>query len=130
MNYERINRPKKTWGIIELRSKPGHFHTGYVGYNWRAKEEGNPAERMEIGVNVIITGDVQFDGMSRGHSAANFQCHFRGHEDVTYDFAMSGALDLIQLLAAEKMSVEDGYIRGQWTIAKQGMSMFLKPASV
>lgn len=128
MKYERIKLPKqKTWGIATHHSDPDHFHTGYVGYDWRHSDPGEPKDRMEMGVNVVITGDLQFDGMSRGHSAANFQCHFRGHEKVEYDFGMSGTLELVQLLAAGKMEVVDGYIRGRWTIAKQGMSMFLKP---
>jgi hypothetical protein len=41
---------------------------------------------------------------------------------------MSGTVDLLLLLQADDhFHIVDGYIRGTWTFAKQGESIFLKP---
>ncbi len=130
MKIDKVKGPK-SWGVIALPDKPGHYHTGYVGQwangNWRSSAGRKPEECMVIGENVVITHDFKIDSMSRGRSAANFSGHFRGHEEVSYEFGMQGTMQLIELLQSGAFWIVDGYIVGRWTFAKQGSSMFLKP---
>lgn len=142
MQIEPITFRSKSWGIIETPFLPGHFHTGYEkewGYGfdpavlggrsiWDLERQyGRPNTLMQIGKNVIITGAFRIDGFSRGRSAANFHGHFKGHEKVAYDVSMDGTAELLDVIQDGKYPVNDGYIEGRYTFAKNGQSIFLKP---
>lgn len=143
MQCEIIHLPKqKTWGVVDHPFFPGHFYTGYDrmwehtdGVNYAAwhdlhhVQQDRPDQHMEAGRNVIITGDLAIDSMSRGRSAANFKGHFYGHSKVPYEFGMSGILDLLKLIQDGAIYPVKGYLSGRWTFAKQGSNMFLKPYS-
>jgi hypothetical protein len=130
MQVKIVTLPKqKSWGLIEYPGRPGEFYTGYDSY-WPDHELnhtlGSPKKSMQMGKNVVITGDFKVNSMSRGRSAATFSGTFRG-SDFEYDFGMQGMVELMQLIQSDKFGIVDGYISGVWTLAKQGTSIFLKP---
>lgn len=122
----------KSWGIIPLPHRPGHFHTGYEA-KWEDdhygmfKTYGSPDQQMNIGQNAIIEGLFRIDDSTRGRSAANFLGHFHGNGLVSYRLSMEGTQTLWELVQDGRFPITDGYIDGKWTFAKQGMNIFLKP---
>jgi hypothetical protein len=123
MQIKLIEVPKqKTWALHDSGDHLGHFATGFIGYNHAADDADE-----DLGRNAIITGDFHIDGMSRGRSAANFNGHFRGHEEAGYQLGMAGMADLLLLIQSGTFRIVDGYISGRWTFAKQGQSVFLMP---
>lgn len=134
MVVERYSFKSKTWGVVQI---PGteEFHTGYehewswsLGNIWDfARAHGTPSSRMEIGTNVIFRQrPFKVDGWSRGRSAANFHGKFQG-SDVQYELSMDGTGALWDFVLSGAFPIVGGYIIGDWTFAKQGQSIFLKP---
>ena len=128
-----INKKQKAWGVVEHPRRPGHYHTGWDGsfeYDWKNPHTTRPKDHMTPCENVIITGDLKYNAMSRGHSAATFHATFRGHDDFEYELGMNGTLLVLQALQEGRLKIVDGYISGKWTIAKQGQTIFLMPYGV
>ena len=131
MKTEVVTSKKKmTWGYVKHPKHDGHFYTGYSEPYYYGGTL-NPKANMHVGENVVITGEFKITSMGRGRSAAYFGGSFRHHDDVNYDVSMSGMFEYIQMLQeCQDIDNEDGYVLSEWTFAKQGQQIFLKPLRV
>jgi hypothetical protein len=139
MRVEPVKFKSKAWGVTPLPGIPGHYFTGYE-HEWGnyttgtlnryeyARQHGTPSEQMRIGENVIFRdADFRIDTSRRGRSAANFIGHFRNSDMVPYVLSMDGTGDLFTAIQTGRFPLIDGYVRGDWTIVKQGQNIFLRP---
>lgn len=133
MKTELVAFKSKSWGIVAMPNHPGHFYTGYDN-SWDrgaafASNQGlgAPKTLMQIGTNAIIDEPFQIKGFSRGRSAANFSGEFKSYPGFSYELGMEGVNDVIAKIQSGEFAIEDGYIVGRWTFAKQGQSFFLRP---
>lgn len=131
---ESITFKSKTWGVIPMPDGSGEFFTGWQGqwgystqgWDWQ-KQHGEPHDCMLIGQNAIFRQrPFHIASMGRGRSAANFYGTFVDSPQ-TYELSMDGTMDVLRAMQDGRMPIVDGHIVGDWTFAKQGQNIFLKP---
>jgi hypothetical protein len=124
----------KSWGVIPVPGSDGEFHTGWEGeWSWPGgwefrKQHGDPKDHMLVGQNAVFRArSFKVTGFGRGRSAANFYGHFKG-STFKYEMGMEGTAAIFDGLQDGGLVLDGGYIIGDWTFAKQGQSIFLRPS--
>lgn len=132
MEIRFIDAPRQKWGIIDFgKPRPYGYRDGGEGRFWTGYEKSfitldgvyQKLPAQQVGRNVIITGLLTFNSMSRGRSAANFEGCLEGED---YTFSMSGVYSLLSGEASNHRFDGKSWF-GDWTIAKQGSNFFLAP---
>ncbi len=133
MKAEMVPMKSRAWGVVPLSGTDEFFtgwqgQWGYTSEDWdRQRTVGTPHDCMLVGQNAIFRQRAfKINSMGRGRSAANFYGTFQDSE-VGYDLSMDGTLDVILAMQDGRMTIQDGFIVGDWTFSKNGQNIFLKP---